>query len=233
MIERYRRPFELLLFGVLPVVVAVAMFATAHSTDSLSADFHNELYPEAKKLLDWESPFPPPGSAIWYGHNMIWPPVAAFLIAPLTILSPGAADWAIALVGLACFMGRCAIVGVRDWRVYGVFALWPQVIGEIRVSHLTPVPLPAPRARRGATATRASRPGSRSASRARSSSSSGRSGSGSPRSAASARRSSPRRSQPRRSSSCCPFTSLARLLPRARRARDGRSTRTATRPSDS
>jgi hypothetical protein len=31
------------------------------------------------------------------------------------------------------------IVGVRDWRVYGTFALWPSVIGEIRVSHLTPV----------------------------------------------------------------------------------------------
>ncbi len=30
------------------------------------------------------------------------------------------------------------IVGVRDWRVYGAFALWPPVIGEIRVSHLTP-----------------------------------------------------------------------------------------------
>ena len=35
-------------------------------------------------------------------------------------------------------MGSLRIVGVRDWRVYGVFALWPQVIGEIRVSHLTP-----------------------------------------------------------------------------------------------
>jgi hypothetical protein len=137
-IERYRRPFELLLFAVLPVAVAVAMFATAHSTDSLSADFHNELYPEAKKLLDWENPFPPPGSAIWYGHNLIWPPVAVFLIAPFTVLSPDAADWAVALVGLACFMGSLRIVGVRDWRVYGVFALWPQVIGEIRVSHLTP-----------------------------------------------------------------------------------------------
>ena len=109
------------------------------STSSLSVDFHNELYPEAKKLLDWENPFPPPGSAIWYGHNLIWPPVAAFLVAPLTVSPPGAADWAIALVGLACFMGSLRIVGVRDWRVYGAFALWPQVIGEIRVSHLTPL----------------------------------------------------------------------------------------------
>ena len=40
--------------------------------------------------------------------------------------------------GSRCFMLSLRIVGVRDWRVYGAFALWPSVIGEIRVSHLTP-----------------------------------------------------------------------------------------------
>jgi hypothetical protein len=133
-----RRLLPYLLLGVLPVVVAVAMFATAHSTE-LSADFHNELYPEAKLLLHWKNPFPGPDAALEHGHNLIWPPVAAFLVAPFTALSPGAADWAVALVGLACFMASLRIVGVRDWRVYGAFALWPSVIGEIRVSHLTPV----------------------------------------------------------------------------------------------
>jgi hypothetical protein len=137
-VARYRRPLEVLLFAVLPALVAVAMFSVARTDHSLSVDFHNELYPEAKKLLDWENPFPPPGSAVWYGHNLIWPPVAAFLVAPFTLLSPGGADWAVALVGLACFMASLRIVGVHDWRVYGVFAMWPQVIGEIRVSHLTP-----------------------------------------------------------------------------------------------
>ena len=72
------------------------------------------------------------------GKNLIWPPVAAFLVSPLTVLSPGAADWAIALLGLAAALLSLRIVGVRDWRVYGAFALWPPVIGEIRVSHLTP-----------------------------------------------------------------------------------------------
>ena len=134
-----RRLAPVLLFAVVPVVVAIAMFATAHSSGSLSADFHNELYPEAKLLLEWKNPFPGPDAALEHGHNLIWPPVAAFLVAPFTILSPGAADWAIALVGLACFMASLALVGVRDWRVYGAFALWPSVIGEIRVSHLTPV----------------------------------------------------------------------------------------------
>jgi hypothetical protein len=54
------------------------------------------------------------------------------------VLSAGAADWAIAILGVVCSLLSLRIVGVRDWRVYGLFAMWPQVIGEIRVSHLTP-----------------------------------------------------------------------------------------------
>lgn len=134
-----RRLLPIVLFAVLPVVVAIAMFATAHSSDSLSADFHNELYPEAKLLLDWENPFPGPEHDLGRGPNLVWPPVAVFLVSPFTVLSAEAADWAIAFAGLACFLLSLRIVGVRDWRVYGAFALWPSVIGEIRVSHLTPV----------------------------------------------------------------------------------------------
>jgi Glycosyltransferase family 87 len=133
-----RRILAIVLLGALPIVVAVAMFATAHSSGSLSADFHNELYPEAKLLLRWDNPFPGPDHPLELGENLIWPPVAAFLVAPFTVLSPTAADWAVAIVGLGCFLLSLRIVGVRDWRVYGAFALWPSVIGEIRVSHLTP-----------------------------------------------------------------------------------------------
>ena len=43
------------------------------------------------------------------------------------------------MLGLAASALALWIVGVRDWRVYGAAALWPQVIGEIRISHLTPV----------------------------------------------------------------------------------------------
>ena len=31
------------------------------------------------------------------------------------------------------------LVGMRDWRVYGVVALWPSVLGDIRIAHLTPL----------------------------------------------------------------------------------------------
>ena len=121
-----------------PVVVAVWMFVVAHPDRSRSTSTTSST-PRRELLLDWENPFPPDGrrplaaGTTSSGRRSRRPRRAADRHLPLE-----AADWAIALVGLACCMASLRIVGVRDWRVYGVFALWPQVIGEIRVSHLTP-----------------------------------------------------------------------------------------------
>jgi hypothetical protein len=61
------------------------------------------------------------------------------VVSPLLLLPATAADVAIGVLGLACIGLALWLVGLRDWRVFGVATLWPQVIGEIRISHLTPV----------------------------------------------------------------------------------------------
>ena len=128
-VEALRRVAPFLLFAVAPLVVACAMFAVAIVEGPLAWDFHNELYPQAEALVAGENPYP----------EALWPPYAALLAAPFTALEPDAADIVFAAVGVACFLAALAVVGVRDWRVYGVALLWPSVIGEIRLSHLTPV----------------------------------------------------------------------------------------------
>jgi hypothetical protein len=55
------------------------------------------------------------------------------------LLSATAADLAFALLGLAAFAAALFVVGVRDWRVYGVVALWPPVYLEPGLAHLTPL----------------------------------------------------------------------------------------------
>ena len=57
----------------------------------------------------------------------------------MTLLPLGTADVVAAVLGLVCFAAALRLVGVRDWRVYGVCCLWPSVAGEMRVSHLTPL----------------------------------------------------------------------------------------------
>jgi hypothetical protein len=125
--------------GVIPIMALVTMFSINWTGGPLAGDFHYELYPEAKLLLHGQNPFPPVEWDPTAASNLIWPPVAAYLVAPLTIFSPGVADILIVLVGLACFAAALWLVGVRDWRIFGVVALWPQVVSEMRVSHLTPI----------------------------------------------------------------------------------------------
>ena len=133
-----RRVGTVVGLGVLPIVAIVTMFVVGWRDGPLSGDFHHELYPEAKLLLRGENPFPSHDTAIG-GANFLWPPAAAYLVAPVTVLPPGVADILMVAIGLTCFALSLWLVGVRDWRVYGVVALWPEFAGEMRVSHLTPV----------------------------------------------------------------------------------------------
>ena len=126
-------------FGVAPVCAFALMLSVGLDPGPLSHDFHYELYPEAAALLDGRNPFPDDFDPANLQPNLIWPPVAALLVSPLTALPIATADVVMAFLGLVCFGLALWLVGLRDWRVYGAFALWPQAVGEMRVSHLTPV----------------------------------------------------------------------------------------------
>lgn len=120
---------QLTAFALVPAFAVVFMFWTAHSTGPLALDFVNELYPIGDDLLSGDNPYP----------EALWPPLAGLLTAPLTVLPVRAAAFAVAVTGLVCMALALRVTGVRDWRVYGVVALWPPVLADIRIAHLTPL----------------------------------------------------------------------------------------------
>ena len=124
-----RRLAPLALFLALPVAVITTMFVVGLVTGPLAHDFKNELYPQAKEMLAGHNPYP----------EAIWPPLSTAVVMPLTALPPTAANVGIGLVGLGFMALALSIVGVRDWRVFGIVALWPPVLGDIRIAHLTPL----------------------------------------------------------------------------------------------
>ncbi len=136
-VDTVRRVVTVAALGVLPIVVLATMLAIGLSDDSLSADFHHEIYPQAEQILDGVNPYPPPDFDPTVRANFIWPPLVVYLLAPLTLLPLAVADVVMLLAGLVCIAAALWLVGLRDWRVYGAVALWPQVAGEMRVSHLT------------------------------------------------------------------------------------------------
>lgn len=124
-----RRTLPILGLAVLPAAVVVTMFVVAVQTGPLAWDFRNELYPQTRELLSGESPYP----------ESLWPPLAMVVAAPFTALSSTPAGIAFAVAGLVCIALALWLLDVRDWRVYGVVALWPQVMADIRIAHLTPL----------------------------------------------------------------------------------------------
>ena len=73
------------------------------------------------------------------GGNILWPPVAAAVVAPFTLLPLGVAEIVMGVLGLGCFAAALYVVRVRDWRVYGTCCLWPSGSRSMRVSHFTPL----------------------------------------------------------------------------------------------
>ena len=138
LVDLLRRAATVTICCVIPALTLVTMFVIGLRDDSLAADFHHEIYPQAKEMLAGVDPYPAPDFDPTAAPNFIWPPLVAYLSSPLTLLPAGAADIVMAILGLACFGGCLWLLDVRDWRVYGALALWPQVAGEMRVSHLTP-----------------------------------------------------------------------------------------------
>lgn len=127
------------LFAVLPLLLLVGVMRVALQDGYPAWDFHHELYPQSELMLSGRNPYPRPDFDPLVGTNLVWPPLAAYLVAPLTLFAPLTADVVFALLGLVCFAASLWLVGVRDWRVFGVVALWPPVFMEVGLSHLTPI----------------------------------------------------------------------------------------------
>jgi alpha-1,2-mannosyltransferase len=113
-------------------VVALSVSAVAFlglEDHAVAYDLVQVYVPAGERVLEGESPFPDPDDPVLHQNAAyVYPPPAAFLAAPLTVL-PG---WLLELVGVvasvAALFGALWLLGVRDPRCYAVFALWPPTI---------------------------------------------------------------------------------------------------------
>ena len=128
---------EISAFAVLPLVALAIGLSTFSSQDRVALDFHHELYPQAQFVVDGKDPYPPPDADLSDGTNGIWPMAAVLPVVPLTALSPAAADWVATAIVLATLVASLWVLGVRDWRAYGVTLLWPPVIDAYQTANVT------------------------------------------------------------------------------------------------
>src|SRR5919202_1824541 len=91
-----------------------------------------------RDVLAGRSPFPPATrAALAGGTAFVYPPLAAFLVAPFALVPLGAADWLFTGMLVLAVLATLRVCGVRDWRVYGAAFLWPPVFSSIQAGTLS------------------------------------------------------------------------------------------------
>jgi Glycosyltransferase family 87 len=133
--------FWILLCGALPLLALYFAIGPNVLGDSQAADFHFNYYYAAEAIRAGENFYPSadfvvrgPGDLI---IDYVYPPLVALLTVPWTLLPVGLAEVLFQFLLVAVFVATLALLGVRDWRCYGLAFLWPPVTDAIATGNIS------------------------------------------------------------------------------------------------
>lgn len=128
---------SIVFLGVLPVLTLGALFATTIQDDAVAFDFR-PFYRAAGAVLDGDSPYPSPSDPLTAESGAyVYPPLPAVLAIPFRVLPEEAAGLAMMALLVMAALATLFVLGVRDWRCYGVLLLWPPVLSAIQTGNVT------------------------------------------------------------------------------------------------
>ena len=134
---RIARLASLVFCCAVPVAVVIMVFVVTIVDGTVAMDFR-QFYGAADAILRGVSPYPQPGEPLLpWGGPYPYPPLPALAATPLTVLSSDTAGLLVMSVLVVVALATPYVLGVRDWRCYGVLLLWPAVISAIQTSNLT------------------------------------------------------------------------------------------------
>jgi hypothetical protein len=101
-----------------------------------------QFYRAAEAVLQGANPYPSAADSmsVWahpYQYPYPYPPLPAFLTIPLTALPLQAAGLLVMAACVLVALAIPAVLGVRDWRCYGLVLLWPPTMAAIQTSNPT------------------------------------------------------------------------------------------------
>ena len=135
------RAFWILLCGVLPLLTVYFAVAPALFGDSQAADFHFNYYYAAEAIRDGRDFYPTHGFVVRGPNDLIidyvYPPLVALLTVPWALLPVGVAESLFQFLLIGVFLTTLFLLGVRDWRCYGLAFLWPPVTDAISTGNIS------------------------------------------------------------------------------------------------
>jgi hypothetical protein len=133
------QPWELALFLWLPLVVFAIVLISELGFRSSLGDW--EIFrTAARSVVHGGSPYAAADAhGLAQNDRFVYPPITALLVAPLAVLPVEAGRMLVLLLTLACVPLALRILGVRDWRCYGVAVLTAPVLDAVSLGTLSSV----------------------------------------------------------------------------------------------
>jgi alpha-1,2-mannosyltransferase len=132
------QPWELAAFLWVPFLFsAVVLAADMHFRGSSLGDW--EIFrTAARSALHGHSPYPVADpAALVHNDRFVYPPITALLVAPLAALPDLAGRVLVYLLALACVLLALRLLGVRDWRCYGIALVTAPVLDTVSLGALS------------------------------------------------------------------------------------------------
>jgi hypothetical protein len=135
-LRRAARRISPWMLAVLPVGVLVMLFRD--SPEMIAFDFQRSFRPAAEAVLNGTSPYPPPVlESMAERDAFVYLPAAAFLFVPFMALQAYVGSLVLTALVVLLAVAALRLVGVRDWRCWGLACLAPTVVSAIQTTNLT------------------------------------------------------------------------------------------------
>jgi alpha-1,2-mannosyltransferase len=137
-LRNFARPWELATFVWVPaIILAYTGWYELHARRALE-DF-GIFRTAAKAVLHGHSPFVAPNPhALAHFDKFVYPPSTAFFFAPFTVLPLHLGQFLMFVAGLLATVFALRLLGVTDWRCYGLTIMTPPVVNSLALGAVTP-----------------------------------------------------------------------------------------------
>ncbi len=124
-------------FGLIPLIVLCALLASVLASHSEAVDFRNAYYVAAHRLLHGANPYAWSPAQLRAGIAFVYPAFSALAFTPFALLSKTTASVIFTLICVALAPLSLSVLGVRDWRIYGITLIWLPVFGAWQTANET------------------------------------------------------------------------------------------------
>jgi hypothetical protein len=130
----------IVLLGLIPLALAVYYLSVVVPPGSLGIDFRASFWPAAHTVLHGGNPYPALDARVLAERTaFVYPPLVAVVLAPFGLLPVGVATAIAIALSVAALAATLWVLGVRDWRCYGVALASPAVLASIQTASLSPL----------------------------------------------------------------------------------------------